>query len=65
MYIIIPYIIFYYIKVIRQFGCFTGKSADERDNLVNNPKIYNVKGNNRLPHGLQLAIAQSTTPDNR
>jgi len=46
---IIPYIIFYNIKMIRQFGCFTEKG----DNPVENPKIYNVEGNNRLLYGPQ------------
>jgi hypothetical protein len=34
----------YYIKVIRQFGRFYGQFADEGDNTVNKPKIYNVNG---------------------
>ena len=34
---------------------FYGKFANEGDNPVNNPNIYNVEENNRL----------STTPDNR
>jgi hypothetical protein len=34
----------YYIKVIRQFGCFYGQFADEGDNTVNKPNIYNVNG---------------------
>jgi hypothetical protein len=33
---------------------FFGKIADEGDNPLSNPDIYNVKGNNR-----------STIPDNR
>jgi len=33
-FIIIPYIFFYYIKVIKQFGC-----DDKGDNPVDNPNI--------------------------
>ena len=32
---------------------FFGKFADEGDNPVNNPNIYNVDGDNRLSPGLQ------------
>ena len=32
---------------------FYGKFADEEDNRVNNPSIYNVEGDNRLSPGLQ------------
>ena len=45
--IIIPYIIFYYIKIIRQFGCFT------ENLLMWETNIYNAVGNNRLLPGLQ------------
>jgi len=30
---------------------FFGKIADERDNPLNNPDIYNVEGDNRLSPG--------------
>lgn len=32
---------------------FYGKFTDEGDNTVNNPKIYDVEGNNRLSPDLQ------------
>jgi len=32
---------------------FYRKFADKGDNLVNNPNIYNVEGDNRLSPGLQ------------
>ena len=32
---------------------FFGKLADEGDNPVNNPNVYNVEGENRLLPGLQ------------
>jgi hypothetical protein len=35
---------------------FYGKFADEGDNLVNNPNIYNVEGDSRLPHGLRQDV---------
>jgi hypothetical protein len=44
---------------------FYRKYADEGDNPVDNPNIYNVEENNRLSPGLQQVVAQSTTPDNR
>jgi hypothetical protein len=32
---------------------FHGKCVDEGDNPVDNPNIYNIKGDNRLSLGLQ------------
>ena len=49
----LPYIIFYYIKVIRQL-MFYGKFAKEGDSLVDNPNVYNV-----MSHGLQLLTTGS------
>ena len=40
---------------------FFRKFADEEDNLVNNPDIYNVEGNTKLLSSLH----QVATPDNR
>ena len=45
---------FCYIKVIRQFGCFTENISDEGNNTIDNPNIYDVDGDNRLSHCLQL-----------
>ena len=44
-FIIIPYIIVYYIKVMT-FGCFCGKFADEGDDSMDNQNIYKVEGDN-------------------
>jgi hypothetical protein len=49
----IPYIIFYHIKVIRQFFDVLPKFVDKGDNNDNNPNIYNVERDNRLYTGIQ------------
>ena len=35
------------------------------NNLVDNPNIYNVEGDNKLSPGLQQVVALSTIPDNQ
>ena len=56
MCVITPYIIFYPIKVIRQY---LRQIADKAYTPVKNSNIYNVEGNNRLSPGLQLLITGS------
>jgi hypothetical protein len=43
---------------------FYGKFADEEDNRVNNPSIYNVDGDNRLSPGLQQVAPGLLPPVN-
>ena len=38
---------------------FYGKFADELNNLVDNPNIYNVEGDNKLSAGLQPLTPES------
>jgi hypothetical protein len=58
-FIIIPVVIFYYIKVIRQFRWFA-ENLFTRKNPMNNPNIYNnLLGDNRLSLGLQHVITRS------
>jgi len=38
--------------------------ADDGDNPVDNPNMYNEEIENRLSHSLQHLVARSTTPDN-
>ena len=42
--IIILYIIFYYIKVIKTIWMFCRKFVVEGDNMEDKPNIYNVQG---------------------
>ena len=41
------------------------KFADEGDNPVNNPNIFNIEGNHMLSPDLQHLVARSTTRDKR
>jgi len=52
LYIIILYIFVLLYKSNKIIQMFFGKFADEGDNLVDNPNIYNVEGDNRLSSGL-------------
>jgi hypothetical protein len=56
LYIIIPYI---FVLLYKSNKKFFGKYTDEGDNLVDNPKIYNVEGDNRLLFGLQILTTGS------
>ena len=44
---------------------FYGKFADEGDSSDDNPKRYNVEGDNQFSTGQQEVVARSTTSDNR
>jgi hypothetical protein len=59
LYIIIPYIFVLLYKSNKTIQMFFGKYTDEGDNLVENPKIYNVEGDNRLLFGLQTLTTGS------
>jgi hypothetical protein len=45
------YLTCFFFKVLKQFRCFFGKIADEGENPLNNPDIYNVEEDNRLSPG--------------
>ena len=45
------YLTCFFFKVLKQFICFFGKIADEGENPLNNPDIYNVEEDNRLLPG--------------
>jgi hypothetical protein len=43
-----------YSKMFKNWSLLVhGKCVDEGDNTVDNPNIYNIKGDNRLSLGLQ------------
>ena len=52
---------FFYIKVIRQFGCFMEHLLTRETIWWTTPNKYNVEGDNKLPTGLQWIVTRLTT----